>query len=88
MKGLQHGLSLLVILCLAHWVSSRAVRFDLRLTWEDRNVAGVVRKVILSNGQFPGPTLRVKQGDEVEFRVRNLMPFSTSVHFHGNTRAK
>ncbi|KAL4742189.1 Cupredoxin [Aspergillus similis] len=83
MKGLHNGLSLLVILCLAHWVSSRAVRFDLRLTWEDRSVAGVVRKVILSNGQLPGPTLRVKQGDEVEFRVRNLMPFSTSVHFHG-----
>ncbi|KAL4780524.1 Cupredoxin [Aspergillus varians] len=79
-----HGrLCLLVILYLIHWVSCRAVSFELDLTWEDREIAGVVRKVILSNGQLPGPTLRVKQDDDVEFRVTNLMPFATTVHFHG-----
>ncbi|KAL4934440.1 Cupredoxin [Aspergillus undulatus] len=79
-------LNLLVILCLIHWVSCRTVRFELNLTWEDQKIAGVVRKVILSNGRLPGPTLRARQGDEVEVRVRNLMPFSSTVHFHGITQ--
>ncbi|KAL4909844.1 hypothetical protein BDW74DRAFT_186265 [Aspergillus multicolor] len=83
MRALHSSLSLWPILCLVHWVSCKVVRFELNLTWEDRNVAGIVRKAILSNGQLPGPTLRIKQGDEVEFRVRNFMPFSTTVHFHG-----
>ncbi|KAL5338446.1 Cupredoxin [Aspergillus crustosus] len=83
MRSLRGRLSLLVAVCLVHWVSSEAVYFDLDLTWEDQVVAGFSRKVILSNGQYPGPTLRVKQGDEVEFRVTNSLPFTTTVHFHG-----
>lgn len=36
------------------------------------------------NGQFPGPTIRVIQGDYVEVLVRNQMvDASTSIHFHG-----
>jgi Putative multicopper oxidases len=38
---------------------------------------------ILINGQFPGPTLELRQGDDVEFTVLNLLPYSTTVHFHG-----
>ncbi|PYH96695.1 hypothetical protein BO71DRAFT_481806 [Aspergillus ellipticus CBS 707.79] len=68
---------------LVQWGSCRVVQFGLDLTWEDLEIAGVVRKTILSNGQFPGPPLRVKQGDEVEFLVNNSMPFGTTVHFHG-----
>ncbi|KAL4948316.1 Cupredoxin [Aspergillus filifer] len=83
MKALSGALNLLITLCLVNWVTCRVVRFDLNLTWEDREIAGVVRKVILSNGQLPGPTLRARQGDKVEVRVRNRMPFSTTVHFHG-----
>jgi FtsP/CotA-like multicopper oxidase with cupredoxin domain len=39
--------------------------------------------MILVNGQFPGPTLEINQGDEVEVRVHNKMPLNTTVHFHG-----
>ncbi|KKK20160.1 hypothetical protein AOCH_006457 [Aspergillus ochraceoroseus] len=81
--GAYSGLGLLAFFCFAQWASCRVVRFHLTLTWEDREVAGVVRKVILSNGQFPGPTLRLKQYDDVEFLVTNAMPFATTVHFHG-----
>ncbi|KAL4809224.1 multicopper oxidase-domain-containing protein [Aspergillus unguis] len=83
MRVMNTRLSLLVVLCLAQWVACKKVSFELNLTWEDRSIAGVSRKAILSNGQLPGPTLRVHQGDEVEVRVRNWMPFSTTVHFHG-----
>lgn len=35
------------------------------------------------NGQVPGPTLRVRQGDRVRINVSNRLPESTSVHWHG-----
>lgn len=60
-------------------------RFEATLTWQDWEVAGAVRKTILTNGQFPAPKIQVKQGDYVEFMVINRLPFDTSIHFHGNT---
>lgn len=37
----------------------------------------------LINGQYPGPTIEVDEGDVVEVVVTNLMPQNTTVHFHG-----
>lgn len=73
----------LVILCLAQWVSAATVYFPITLTWANRTVAGVTRPIILTNGQFPGPPLRLTQNDDVIFDVKNLCPFTVTVHFHG-----
>lgn len=35
------------------------------------------------NGQVPGPRLRVTEGDRVRIKVRNRLPESTTVHWHG-----
>ncbi len=35
------------------------------------------------NGQWPGPTIRVKQGDRVRSVFRNNLKETTGVHFHG-----
>jgi FtsP/CotA-like multicopper oxidase with cupredoxin domain len=35
------------------------------------------------NGQIPGPTLRFRQGDRVRINVRNRLPETTTVHWHG-----
>jgi manganese oxidase len=35
------------------------------------------------NGVVPGPQIRVKEGDRVRINVKNELPESTSVHFHG-----
>lgn len=35
------------------------------------------------NGQVPGPEMRVKQGDKVKVVLKNELPESTSIHFHG-----
>jgi FtsP/CotA-like multicopper oxidase with cupredoxin domain len=35
------------------------------------------------NGQLPGPTLRVTQGDRVRIDVINHLPETTTVHWHG-----
>ncbi|RAH50186.1 multicopper oxidase [Aspergillus brunneoviolaceus CBS 621.78] len=84
MKFSSSKLALLsVIPGLTQWASARVVQFQIDLTYEDHEVAGFVRKTILSNGQFPGPHLQLKQGDDVEFLVNNSMPMATTVHFHG-----
>jgi FtsP/CotA-like multicopper oxidase with cupredoxin domain len=35
------------------------------------------------NGQLPGPQIRVREGDRVRIHVKNELPESTCVHFHG-----
>jgi FtsP/CotA-like multicopper oxidase with cupredoxin domain len=35
------------------------------------------------NGMVPGPVIRVREGDRVRVIVRNELPESTSVHWHG-----
>jgi len=35
------------------------------------------------NGQIPGPEIRVKQGDKIKIVLKNELPESTSIHFHG-----
>jgi FtsP/CotA-like multicopper oxidase with cupredoxin domain len=35
------------------------------------------------NGMVPGPQIRVREGDRVRVIVKNELPESTAVHFHG-----
>lgn len=35
------------------------------------------------NGQYPGPLIRVKEGDKVRVNVTNEIEYSTTVHWHG-----
>lgn len=62
---------------------SQTKEFELNLAWESRASDGVERPQALINGQFPGPPLILDEGDSVEVVVNNLMPFDTTVHFHG-----
>ncbi|CAI7599297.1 unnamed protein product [Penicillium glandicola] len=82
MKFARGSLSLW-LLCLVKWTSAATVFFPVILTWSNSTVAGVSRPAISMNGQFPGPPLRINQGDNVEFLVDNRCPFNTTIHFHG-----
>jgi len=35
------------------------------------------------NGQVPGPQIRVREGDRVRITLKNELPESTAIHFHG-----
>lgn len=35
------------------------------------------------NGQVPGPTLRIREGDRLRINMTNRLPESTTVHWHG-----
>ncbi len=69
---------------LAPKVVSGAKQFDLvarQIQWEVE--PGVLRTAFAYNDQVPGPTLRVTEGDRVRVVLRNELPESTSIHFHG-----
>jgi FtsP/CotA-like multicopper oxidase with cupredoxin domain len=35
------------------------------------------------NGMVPGPLIRVREGDRVRVNIKNQLPESTAIHFHG-----
>ncbi|WP_128895497.1 multicopper oxidase family protein [Longirhabdus pacifica] len=43
----------------------------------------VMNEAWLYNGSFPGPEIKVKQGDHVTIRLQNSLPDLTSLHIHG-----
>lgn len=54
------------------------------ITYKNVRPDGVLKKVPVVNGQFPGPVLRSKPGQSVRIEVRNRLDAeSTSIHWHG-----
>lgn len=77
------GSFFILLLCFTEWAFAATVYFTANLTWAEHSVAGFQREIILTNGQYPGPELRLNQGDDVYFDVYNGCPFNVTVHFHG-----
>lgn len=44
---------------------------------------GLGAELMTYNGSFPGPTMRVKEGDRVRIQFRNDLKEPTNLHFHG-----
>ncbi|KAI0752747.1 multicopper oxidase [Daedaleopsis nitida] len=44
---------------------------------------GVEKPMLVVNGQYPGPTIEANAGDRIVVNVTNMMPNSTSIHWHG-----
>jgi CopA family copper-resistance protein len=61
----------------------RGTHFDLRIGELPVDFTGHRRVATVVNGQLPAPLLRWRQGDTVTLRVRNTLPVSSSVHWHG-----
>ncbi|KAG6045084.1 hypothetical protein E4U39_002735 [Claviceps sp. Clav50 group G5] len=67
----------------------KKIRIDWNITKEMRSPDGVVKSIYLINGQFPGPTIEARSGDQVEVNVYNgieqLGHPGMSIHWHGLT---
>lgn len=63
-------------------------RFDWEITWSSGAPDGNTRNLFKINGNFPGPTLEVTEGDNVEVRVVNQSPYNTTVHHHGKHQSR
>ncbi|KVI04272.1 Cupredoxin, partial [Cynara cardunculus var. scolymus] len=50
---------------------------------EWKNISRVCnRKAILTvNGEYPGPTIAVNEGEQVEIKVTNGVPRNTTIHW-------
>ncbi len=57
--------------------------FKLELAPMPFNITGWTRTATAINGQIPGPTLRMREGDTVTISVTNHLPFTSSLHWHG-----
>jgi CopA family copper-resistance protein len=57
--------------------------FKLELATMPFNITGWTRTATAINGQIPGPTLRMREGDTVTISVTNRLPFTSSLHWHG-----
>jgi CopA family copper-resistance protein len=57
--------------------------FDLVIGETPVNFTGAPRFATAVNGQVPGPLLRWREGDTITLQVRNTLPVSTSIHWHG-----
>jgi len=59
-------------------------QFDLTAKIVDWEIEpGKTVKAWTYNGVVPGPTLKVEIGDKVKVVIKNELPESTSIHFHG-----
>ena len=61
---------------LVHLAWAKSVHFDLNLTWQKGAPDGNAREMIFMNDQFPGPELRLNQGDDVEVRLLGFCLFT------------
>ncbi|ODB95089.1 copper resistance protein CopA [Candidatus Thiodiazotropha endoloripes] len=61
----------------------RGTKFDLTLAEQAVNFTGVPRVATTVNDSLPAPLLRWRVGDTVTLRVTNLLPQTSSIHWHG-----
>lgn len=59
------------------------VVYDLYINDTTVNYTGKLVHAIAINGQIPGPTIELTEGDTAVIRVHNLMHVTTSIHWHG-----
>ncbi len=61
----------------------RGNRFDLSIGHQLINLTGKAVAATTVNESLPAPILRWKEGETVTIRVRNHLPESSSIHWHG-----
>ena len=61
----------------------RGNHFELEIGELPVDFTGRRRIATVVNGQLPAPLLRWRQGETVTMRVRNRLPVTSSVHWHG-----
>lgn len=63
--------------------AASAGEYSLVIDHQDVDVGGRHSDTITLNGQYPGPLLRFREGEDVTIRVTNKLKEDSSVHWHG-----
>ena len=62
---------------------ARGQRFQLRIAPVSKQLGDATVRMLAYNGSIPGPTLKVRQGSEIEVDVVNDGDLEQTVHWHG-----
>ncbi|KAH9304728.1 hypothetical protein KI387_009132, partial [Taxus chinensis] len=88
MAGLSSIVKLsLLLLCVTFmtpWSSSAALVHH-KFTIGTQKVTRLCKEqeIVTVNGQFPGPTIYAREGDNVVVQVENKGPYNVTIHWHG-----
>ncbi|KAK9277924.1 hypothetical protein L1049_027481 [Liquidambar formosana] len=88
--GYQHcRMSMVALLILAGLLPSSSSsspatrRFQFNVEWKEVTRLCHTKPLLTVNGKYPGPTIAVHEGDNVEIKVTNLIASNTTIHWHG-----
>ncbi|CAK9857150.1 unnamed protein product [Sphagnum jensenii] len=62
---------------------TRTKKFDFEVKYTTVVRLCNATSIVTVNDQFPGPTIRVKEGDRVIVTVRNHVDYNITIHWHG-----
>jgi FtsP/CotA-like multicopper oxidase with cupredoxin domain len=62
---------------------ARGQRFQLRIAPVSKQLGDATVRMLAYNGSIPGPTLKVRQGSEIEVDIVNESDLEQTVHWHG-----
>ncbi|XP_031499148.2 laccase-1 [Nymphaea colorata] len=76
---------LVFMLCALSVVAfSKPIRqFSFNVEWKTITRICHTKPLLTVNGQYPGPTIAVQEGDEVAIKVTNRVADNTTIHWHG-----
>ncbi|KAJ6881793.1 hypothetical protein NC651_028408 [Populus alba x Populus x berolinensis] len=76
--------SLVIIAGALPFCSSQTTRrFQFNVEWKKVTRLCTTKQLLTVNGQYPGPTIAVHEGDRVEIEVKNRIAHNTTLHWHG-----
>lgn len=58
-------------------------RFQFNVEWKKVTRLCNTKPLLTVNGEYPGPTIAVHEGDNVEIKVTNRVAMNTTIHWHG-----
>ncbi|XP_048136343.1 laccase-1 [Rhodamnia argentea] len=86
----QHCMILLVLVLIltcnviiASSSSPATKRFHFNVEWKQVTRLCHTKSLLTVNGEYPGPTIAVHEGDRVEVEVTNRIAKNTTIHWHG-----
>ncbi|KAJ6677072.1 LACCASE-1 [Salix viminalis] len=90
--GILLALSLAIITGALPCCSSQTTRkFQFNIEWKKVTRLCTTKQLLTVNGEYPGPTIAVHEGDNVEIKVKNQIAQNTTLHWpkhvsirHGN----
>ncbi|XP_073015858.1 laccase-1 [Primulina eburnea] len=71
------------LLALAVPSSSTTKHFQFNVEWKTVTRLCTRKPVLTINGKYPGPTIAVNEGDNVQIKVTNKVAPNTTIHWHG-----